>query len=655
MKRSNIKFKKSSTFTCNSCEFAAKSISAINKHKANEHSLNKNTSKRICSPLQSTRNNSIVERLMIEDVSVTDLSLNNVKNVEENTLKYTCFQCNYATTSKELIDNHVEANHVNDGEEEVKFVSIICGHEFDIADDYDLHVKTHEVVASTVNENLVDDAMRELSNLVYCHILDHQVHLMSAELDGDITENGFQLEALQQCHQCDYRATNNTDLNTHKQIKHTSVEVVVKPVSIFKCKACDYVCNLNIKMKKHIQKEHVVTASFNCDLCEFQAHLNKDIWNHKLEKHPDLHEKKDFYSLIAEQNTELKGEVLSMKKLMKEILTQFTYDVEDHINKIKDETKKQNESTTNALSILGREILKLKEKTENEVGPVPEPSYKEPEVSVPKQKLIEKNAPNVPAPLPVNITTKDTSKKITRRKSRYQLKPRILMVGDSLMQEFNFRHLEKATQSTIRTAKGNSSLMDSNNDAENKHINITDITKTELEKAHYDKLVVAAPTHDISNIDTSGIRPGDNTEHLKVKVRESCLNILAAAEHAIDKHNIDQVVVMSHAPRYDTFENDPLKINYNLALFANAHMRKLWLASPFKHKIEIGVNTGSVPNILLASCSSQRPIPTMKSLYSKDHTNCPQARYKRLYSSVVQGEPIRTQNRYSVLNTLSGN
>ena len=99
VKRSNIKYKRGSAFPCNSCDFAAQSISGLKKHKITEHihvsSLN--SSKKSIGPRQSTRNNSIIERLMIEDVSVSDLTKDNVKKVEENSLKYTCYECNYIT------------------------------------------------------------------------------------------------------------------------------------------------------------------------------------------------------------------------------------------------------------------------------------------------------------------------------------------------------------------------------------------------------------------------------------------------------------------------------------------------------------------------------------------------------------------------------
>ena len=49
-------------------------------------------------PRQSTRNNSLIENLMIEDVTTTNLTNESVDLVEENTLRYTCNECMFATT-----------------------------------------------------------------------------------------------------------------------------------------------------------------------------------------------------------------------------------------------------------------------------------------------------------------------------------------------------------------------------------------------------------------------------------------------------------------------------------------------------------------------------------------------------------------------------
>ena len=45
---------------------------------------------------------------MIEDVTVSDLSIGAFNIEEERTLKYTCNECNVVTTSKKLIDEHVK-------------------------------------------------------------------------------------------------------------------------------------------------------------------------------------------------------------------------------------------------------------------------------------------------------------------------------------------------------------------------------------------------------------------------------------------------------------------------------------------------------------------------------------------------------------------
>ena len=61
-------------------------------------------------------------------------------------LKYTCYECNFVTTSKSLIDDHVKSTHVTEENEEVRFICINCEHEFGEVEDYDTHVKTHEAV-----------------------------------------------------------------------------------------------------------------------------------------------------------------------------------------------------------------------------------------------------------------------------------------------------------------------------------------------------------------------------------------------------------------------------------------------------------------------------------------------------------------------------
>ena len=168
VKRSDVKLKRGSTNPCSSCEFISKSGVGLKKHKKLEHILGDNSTNRLAGPRQSTRNNSVVENLMIEDITATDIE-NDGKNVlEEKSLKYTCKECNYATTNKGHIDDHVSSKHLPHDDEEVKFVCTICKHEFNEAEDYDSHVKIHEEVNKEE-----DIQFSELENRILIHLTEY--------------------------------------------------------------------------------------------------------------------------------------------------------------------------------------------------------------------------------------------------------------------------------------------------------------------------------------------------------------------------------------------------------------------------------------------------------------------------------------------------
>ena len=93
-----------------------------------------------------------------------------------------------------------------------------------------------------------------------------------------------------------------------------------------------------------------------------------------------------------------------------------------------------------------------------------------------------------------------------------------------------FREVEKITNTTIKTA-GFSSTWEDNSRFRNH--NLTNVSKQELKKKHYDHLVISAPTVDISNLKTDNLKPNDDTKELKDKVKESCRNVVKIAEDAL--------------------------------------------------------------------------------------------------------------------------
>ena len=139
---------------------------------------------------------------------------------------------------------------------------------------------------------------------------------------------------------------------------------------------------------------------------------------------------------------------------------------------------------------------------------------------------------------------------MNKPRSRYQQKPRVLVVGDSIAHNTHFNIAERVTHTTIKTSKAYSSALD--NAARFRNLNVTAVAKDELEKAEFDHLVLAAPTVDITNLDTSNVKPEDSTEVFKQKVEISCKNMVKVAENALSNHSsLMKVTIMNHDPRFD--------------------------------------------------------------------------------------------------------
>ena len=82
VKRGSVRYKGGSKFPCYKCDFVTNTLSALGKHSRSEHTLGISSislSSAPALPLHSTRNNSIVEVNLQEDMTITDLSIVNNK------------------------------------------------------------------------------------------------------------------------------------------------------------------------------------------------------------------------------------------------------------------------------------------------------------------------------------------------------------------------------------------------------------------------------------------------------------------------------------------------------------------------------------------------------------------------------------------------
>ena len=430
---------------------------------------------------------------------------------------------------------------------------------------------------------------------------------------------------------------------------------------------CDYSCNLNIKMKKHISREHAGKSNNknSCNFCDFTAISVVDIWKHKIDKHAgessdttNSSNRNSFViNMIAEQNIHLLEEFSKLKKNFKDILEQFSYDADDHAKELKDHASKQNIQTANALKVLTKEVITLQKSTPQASPSSPTPS------SLPTPRTVQ--TPSTTSSQ--NASSTKSSRTSKRQKSKYQAKQRVLVVGDSFSQRFNFRKLEAVTNSTIRTAKSQGSVG---------NLNVADVARDMLEKEQFDRLVVSAPAIDIPDHVMSNLKPSDDMEALKEKIKTSCINTLKTAENALAEHNtLKNITIVSHSLNSDNGGVDPMSLLYNLASFANRYLLELWLSSPHKDKIFIGspdkpTYFESVLNVLMSSFNinpaqtkndhTYSPQPIYNKLNKDDHTNCPQAVYmrssRRKYSTVLAGEaPLKTSNRFFPLSQMQGN
>ena len=150
------------------------------------------------------------------------------------------------------------------------------------------------------------------------------------------------------------------------------------------------------------------------------------------------------------------------------------------------------------------------------------------------------------------------------------------MVGDSVAHNTNFRIVEKVTNSTIKTAKAYSSTW--NERARFKHSNVTKVVKDELEKSNFDHLVIAAPTVDITNLNTKNANKEDSIEPFKSEIEDSCINLFKVAENALENNlELKKVTILEHPPRFDTFREDPISLKPKLANYANNFFQQLWV------------------------------------------------------------------------------
>ena len=122
---------------------------------------------------------------------------------QTDTLKYTCLECKYKTKVKGEMNTHVHSVHASVAIEQIKFVCGKCSHEFVKEDDFNEHVKIHDVPKDDDSKLLVNDDER------------NEVSLNLEELTGTVKDC-----ELYRCTKCAFSFPELLDLNSHTKMEH---------------------------------------------------------------------------------------------------------------------------------------------------------------------------------------------------------------------------------------------------------------------------------------------------------------------------------------------------------------------------------------------------------------------------------------------------
>ena len=174
--------------------------------------------------------------------------------IDANLFKYTCLDCNFATTEKAKLNDHVVKHHDCTGIRNLNFKCITCNCEFDGEELYQSHVKTHDVV--TVEQPQVQDCTAENHTIL-------------------------------KCKECSYVSENNSELNKHEATTHGQLSDVLKEkqseakrgpltpdVECTSCTQCEFDGNTKEELDAHLTSNHngareEVPITGNCVLTEF--------------------------------------------------------------------------------------------------------------------------------------------------------------------------------------------------------------------------------------------------------------------------------------------------------------------------------------------------------------------------------------------------
>ena len=680
-----VKMKSDKPYKCAQCEVKPSTIGELRLHMKKCHTKPCLNSPKKSKALKTAKENdeSFIYNTPKSDAIICDMKTIQSIMPEVEEFLY-CNFCDFDTNSNEELKKHTDILHGQDTEpsvpEDGKLRSIQnlntdvqdVDNEVGISETKNLLVE-QPIICGECGKGFIEE-----SKFTY-HMATHVTLL-------DI-----------KCEKCDFVTTNKEEIKVHMQTTHSDIKVDlrIEDQNVIICDECGYKCRLNIQYKNHKKNKHKGDGKYECKECDYTTSFIGKSWEHTFNVHinsnPDFVPKESeniILNMVAEHTNSIAEEMENLKKETKETINQFAKVLEVCVDKLRDNTNDKCKALGNTIDKLCDKITKLEESLTNDRKEKLNEEKKEIEHNnVKKMTYASAVSSTIQSPRVTVPPPSTTSQQPSR--SKYQSKPKVLYVGDSVAHTADLRKLEKSHKCRIRSVRAYSSVYD--NQASFPRNNFKDVVADNLEnpgRENYDILVMSCPTVDITNMD----HVKDTKDMMEEKAVESSKNMMIIAEQALARKSgsLKKVIIMEHPPRFDGVKSQLVEI-------ANSALKQLHLKSSSKDMIVIGRHslessgggsshlaryqdyytgrydgvhlygrtgtrdyTDSVNTMFLMALSDTRAeLGNME----EDHTTCEQAQYQRSQamkrtnrqSGYYRYEKqhtfsVPTQNRFSLFN-----
>ena len=538
--------KVSGVFSCSKCSFSTKSVTALAKHSKNEHISESITKSNPIPLLHSTRNNSISEALLQENITISGLISDDSKAIEYEDcrqLKFTCKECNTSLRTKVELDKHVEEEHIT-SDEELLLVCSVCEQEFNQVTDYHSHVVTHDIVTS--NKTSPDVKAAESTKAFKCtfcnftcgrdFLLDEHIvqeHKSRTQMNTDI--NGEKLS----CPFCNFVVETLVNLKEH---------IVSEPTN--KCNKCDATNTC-----KASQTETDQIMNHTCKYCNEKLDDENSLKVHMKEKHEGI----VLFNRMAKQihkMDEKLNQFEDMKNEMKSMLVSLTTgqnDIKTELSLLRSEKPETTQEDTVQAGVKAGV-------TEVEV------MVKEP-IKDPKPR---NDSPNVAPSRLENVNSVNSKNK-----------KNVMWVGTSITKALNCKQVEQNTNTSFDRIEVYGIRRDNQRLHSDKNL-VESVNKALETTQSTDVMVLESGSKEISDIDVVNAL-NDKGKHFENYKKEwikqfenDSKTVLNVAETALKEGKVKDVIVVKRLPRFDLKQSDPVEIKRELSDHANKYYEQMW-------------------------------------------------------------------------------